>query len=130
MVVHRCCRAWCWWRAPCGSYPAGARRAGAWTEHVRQTRAVDFRLTDPHTGMSAVVKAFAAAGSRPRLAPCPYLHRGAPLYGLPRPPPPLWVPRVQQGGPPGRAEGDGRCGGSFAEARRAMAVPQLMVCKG
>ncbi|CAI7892773.1 unnamed protein product [Closterium sp. NIES-54] len=101
------------------SYYPGLRKADAWTEHVRQTRAVDFRITDGQTGMSAIVKAFHAAETG---VATPLVHISTE------------VPLSTEDSPPSTGAAAGGEGGASAEEerkkRRKALSPQLMVCKG
>ncbi|CAI5470537.1 unnamed protein product [Closterium sp. Yama58-4] len=101
------------------SYYPGLRKADAWTEHVRQTRAVDFRITDGQTGMSAIVKAFHAAETG---VATPLVHISTE------------VPLSTEDSPPSAGGAVGGEGGASAEEerkkRRKALSPQLMVCKG
>ena len=98
----------------------GLRTADAWTEHVRQTRAVDFRVTDSQTGMSAIVKAFQAAETGVA-TPLVHISTEVPLSTA--------APVAT----PARVVPAGSADGAQAGTPQAAAAPanlQLMVCKG
>eukprot|EP00475_Leptophrys_vorax_P002792 TRINITY_DN11578_c0_g2_i1.p1 TRINITY_DN11578_c0_g2~~TRINITY_DN11578_c0_g2_i1.p1 ORF type:complete len:363 (+),score=-12.66 TRINITY_DN11578_c0_g2_i1:303-1391(+) len=95
------------------SYFAGDSTRNRWVEHVRQTRAVDFRITDPSTGASAIVKAFDAAETG---VATPLVHMSSEAR-LPTPP--------TKGGD-GKSGKDGKAWSQSPSGEAA----QLTVCKG
>ena len=112
------------------SFAQGHRRAEAWTEHVRQTRAVDFLLSDPTTGQTALVKAFGAAEAG---VATPLVHMATeiplstatPLATTPR------GPAAAGGDDVATADGDKQWArGGGGRGATVQSGPELMVCKG